>query len=344
MSQPSAADAPHQNVSADRKDHRVEDPTAQRVWAEVSRWPVRNLWDFQGASAKLVFKRTGQAFLDDNLASRAAELGFYFLFALFPMLICTSSLLGLAAKHASDIYMHLLDYLALVVPPAAYQLVVATFNQTTAASTGGKLTLGLAAALWSASVGFSSIQDGMNVVYKAKETRPYWKARGSAILVTVLLGVLVMLNLAVLLLGDFCAHGVRHHVYHHWIAAPLVVLVHIVTWVVAMALLMLLFSTIYYYAPDLKAKTWRWITPGATIGIASWVVASIGWRVYLHFFNSYSVTYGSLGAVIILLMWFYITGLTLLLGAEVNSEIHAAVIEKHLKEEGEIPVTASAHP
>ena len=325
-------------------DHRVADPLAQRVWDQVSHSPLHNLWDFEGVSCKTVMKRTGSSFIDDNLLSRAAELGYYFLFALFPTLISASSILGLVAKHASEIYLRLLNYLALVVPPSAYQMVVDTFNQTTAASTGGKITLGLAAALWSASVGFSAIQDGMNTVYKVKETRPYWKARGSAILVTVLLSVIVTMNLAVLLVGDLLAKRAHAHFWHPKLGFAAALAIHMVSWIVAVALLMLLFSTIYYYAPDLKGKKWHWLTPGASIGILTWVLASIGLRVYLHYFNSYSVTYGSLGAVIILLTWFYVTGLTLLLGAEVNSEIHGCVIEKQLKEAGKLPQEASAHP
>lgn len=327
-----------------KKDHRSPDPLAQRIWDSVSHWPLHSLWNLEGIPLRVVAKRTGHSFLDDNLLSRAAELGYYFLFALFPTLVCASSILGLAARHASEIYLRLLNYLALVVPASAYQMVIDTFNQTTAAATSGKLTLGLVAALWSASVGFSAIQDGMNTVYKVKETRPYWKARGSAILVTLLLSVVVTVNLATLLAGDFLARLAEHHFYHHWLGLTFAVLVRIVAWVVGIGLLMLQFSTIYYFAPDLKSKCWQWLTPGAAIGIVTWVAASLGLRVYLHFFPSYSVPYGSLGAVIILLTWFYVTGLTLLLGAEVNSEIHAAVVEKRLKQEGELPPQAIAEP
>ena len=315
----------------------VQSRFGQRLWDRVSRSPVHNLWNLQNVPLSIVAKRTGNSFLDDNLLSRAAELGYYFLFALFPMLISASSILGLVARHASQIYDKLLNYLSLVVPPSAYQMVIDTFNQTAEHSSGGKITLGLVAAIWSASVGFSAIQDGMNTVYKVRETRPYWKARGAAILVTALLCILVTLNLSALLLGDYMAKIARVRFYHHWIAATAAWSLHIVSWLVATALLMLLFSSIYYFAPDLKNKCWHWLTPGASIGILTWVLASIGLRVYLHFFNSYSLTYGSLGAVIILLTWFYVTGLTLLLGAEVNSEIHAAVVEKRMLEKGEVP-------
>jgi membrane protein len=104
----------------------------------------------------------------------------------------------------------------------------------------------------------------------------------------------------------------------------------VIAWTVATALLALAFSVIYYWAPDLKVRCWHWLTPGGAIGIVGWLLASLALRVYLHFFNSFSVTYGSLGAVIILLTWFYITGLMILLGAEVNSEIEAAEAERRL--------------
>lgn len=330
----------------DRKDHSIgdHDPLAQRIWDHVSHSPVHNLWNFEGASPKLVLKRTAKAFMNDNLLSRAAELGYYFLFALFPTLVSASAILGLAAKSASKIYISLLNYLAVVVPHSAYQLVIETFNQTTQASSGGKITLGLAAALWSASVGFSAIQDTLNEVYKVKETRPYWKARGSAILVTILLSAIVSLILSTLLGGDLLAKVMRVHIAQTQTAWGAALLVRIASWLLASLLLMLLFSTIYYFAPDLKAKCWHWLTPGAAIGIITWLAASIGLRIYLHYFDSYSVTYGSLGAVIILLTWFYITGLTLLAGAEINSEIQAVLAERRLKASGEVPTEATTDP
>jgi membrane protein len=327
-------------------DHTLNatNPLAQQIWDRVARSPLHDLWDFQGASAKLVWKRTFRAMLSDNLLSRAAEMGYYFLFALFPMLVCASSILGLAARQASHIYDKLLHYLALVVPGGAYAMVIQTFNQTTAASTEGKITLGLVAALWSASVGFASIQDGMNTVYKLRESRPYWKARGAAILVTLLLSVMVTANLAVLLGGDLLARLMYVWIWHHRLAAGTASLVHGIQWITASGLLLLQFSTIYYFAPDLKAKRWHWVTPGAVIGLLGWVASSLGLRIYLHYFDSFTITYGSLGAVIVLLTWFYMTGLMLLLGAEVNSEIQAAVAEKQLKESGALPPEVDAEP
>ena len=308
----------------------IGDPWQRRVWAVVSASPLHSLWDLQGIPVKVVSKRIFDSFLADNLLGRAAELGFYFLFALFPTLVSASSMLGLAARSAAHIYSNLLAYLSLVIPHSAMGIVLQTFNQTTQASSSGKITFGLAAALWSASVGFSAIQDTLNTVYKVPETRPYWRARLSAIGVTLILSVLVTLLLATMLGGDFVAALAHHTVHPPWLSLAAGVASRVVGWTAAISLLILIFAVIYYFAPDVKASKWRWLSPGAAIGIFTWFLGSLGLRVYLHFFDNYSVTYGSLGAVIVLLTWFYLTGLMLLLGAEINSEIEAAAVEKRL--------------
>ncbi len=326
----------------DPKDHSVGhiDPLKQHIWDHVSHSPIHNLWNFQGVPPLTVLKRTAHAFDEDNLLSRAAELGYYFLFALFPTLLSASAIFGLVVR-SGDLYIKLLNYLALVVPPDAFKMVLETFNQTTTHSSGGKLIFGLVAALWSASVGFSAIQDTLNIVYKVRETRPYWKVKGAAILVTILLSLIVISILCSLLIGSFASHFIRAHVSNPTVGLALGIAAHIIFDIVGAALLILLFAVIYYFAPDVKNKCWRWFTPGSAIGIFGWILASVILRVYLHYFNSYSVTYGSLGAVIILLTWFYITGLMLLTGAEVNSEIEASSAEARLKAEGKIPEHAT---
>ena len=296
----------------------------------MSRSPLHSLWNLQGIPIGVVASRTWKCFLADNLLGRAAELGFYFLFALFPTLFSASSILGLAARSASSIYDKLLHYLAVVIPHAAMGTVLATFNETTAAATSGKLTFGIVAALWSASVGFSAIQDSLNTVYKVAETRSYFRARLSAIGVTIILAVLVTLILASMLASDYFARLARLRIYHHFLATTAVVFTRGLGWLIVAILITLFFAIIYYFAPDVKKSCWRWLTPGSAVGIIVWILASIGFRIYLHFFNNFSATYGSLGAVIILLMWFYITGVTLLLGAEINSQIEAAAAEKRL--------------
>jgi membrane protein len=220
----------------------------------------------------------------------------------------------------------------LVIPTAALGTVLETFNETTAAATSGRLTFGLIAAIWSASVGLSAVQDALNAVYKVQDTRSYLKARIYAIGLTILLTVIVTLILTSMLGGDFMATVAHQSIHNHFITMVAEVFARLIGWMIATALLALSFAVIYYLAPDMKVRRWRWLTPGGAIGILGWLLASLGLRVYLHFFNSYSITYGSLGAVIILLTWFYITGLMLLVGAEINSEIEAAAAQKQLTE------------
>ena len=302
----------------------------QQVWNYVSRSPLQNLWNLEGIPPAVIAKNTWNAVFADNLLGRSAELGFYFLFALFPTLVAACSVLGLAARSAVSFYESLLQYLSLVVPPAALGTVLTAFNQTTAVASGGKLTFGLAAALWSASVGFSAIQASLNVVYRVREERPYWKARLLAISITFMLSIVITLMLASLLLSDFLARLARLHIYDHFLAAGASGVLRTLGWVCATGFLSLIFAIIYYYGPDVKVSHWRWLTPGSAIGMLGWLVASIGLRIYVHYFNNYSATYGSLGTVIILLTWFYQSGLMLLLGGEINSEIEAAVNEKKL--------------
>jgi membrane protein len=311
------------------------DPMQQLIWDCVSWRPLNSLWDLQGAPIRVIARRTWQSTWNDNIFGSAAQLGYWFLFALFPTLVSASAIIGLAARHASENYDRLLHYMALAVPPSAFGIVLQTFNQITANSTGKKAALGFVVALWAASSGFSAIQDSMNAVYKIKETRPYWKARSGAVLISILLSLVITSILASLLAADFFARTARLHIAPSFLAGPLVIFIHILGWVVATGLLALLFALIYYWAPDVKKRQWRWLTPGGAIGIIGWVLASLGLRVYLHFFNGYTAVYGSLGAVIILLTWFYLTGFMLLLGGEVNSEIEAAATEKRLSTQTE---------
>lgn len=298
------------------------------LWERINRSSLTSLWNLHGLRVGVIIRRTWRSMIADRLFGHAAELGFYFLFALFPTLFCAGSLLGLAARSASKIYDRLLEYLALVIPTAAFGTVLKTFNETTAAASSDKLTLGTIAAVWSASVGVSAIQDTLNAVYGISERRSYLVARMQAIALTLLLMVIGTLALASMFAGDFMAALSHHVIREAMLASASASFFRVIAWTVTTALLALSFALIYYWAPARKVRHWRWLSPGTAVGIIGWLLASLGFRVYLHFFNQYTVTYGSLGAVVILLMWFYITGLMILLGAEINSEIDAAAAEQ----------------
>ena len=297
--------------------HPMTEPAASQVKPSSPR-------GLNALEIKPIALRTWQSIGEDDLSGRSAQLAYYFFFALFPGLIAVSSLVGLVLSSASATYDKLLAYMAAVIPPSAFTIVADTFHQTAHASTGSKVILGALLALWSASAGTSAVQDALNSVYKVKEGRPFWRARLSAIGLTIVTALLFSLALATLFFGDTLSTMLAGR-----LGFGIVFLVagRILTWPIAFCLVGLAFAVVYYIAPDVEQPEWRWVTPGAAISILLWIVASIGLRVYLHYFNSYSVTYGSLGAVIVLLTWFYLSGFMLLLGAEINGAIEALAAE-----------------
>jgi len=304
----------------------------RHVWRIVAHAPVDSLWCLEGASKSEIGRRTLKALQSDRMFGRAAELGFYFFFSLFPALFCAAAILGLVARSAHQIYARLLGNLALVVPSSALGTVLHTFNQTAAAASSGKITISLLGAVWSASAGMSAIQDSLNDVYKLDDTRSYLGARMKAIGLTFLVGATVTISLSSMIGADFVAKYVESLVSGHLAMQIAGIGIRGVAWTIATLFLTLAFAVIYYWAPDWRRRRWRWLTPGSVIGVAGWLIASLALRMYLYFFNFYAVTYGSLGAVIILLTWFYITGLMLLVGGEINSQIEAASVRKRLAE------------
>ncbi len=280
----------------------------------------RTIWTVRGFSWKAIGMRTFQSAGEDDVSGRAAQLAYYFFFALFPGLIAASSLVGLAAKSAADTYEKLLNYMATIIPPSAFKIVADTFHTTAHASTGGKVIFGALLALWSASAGTSAVQDALNSVYKVKEGRPFWKARLSAIVLTIITAALFSLALATLLYGDALSGLLAAKL---GFSVVFMVVCRVLSWPLAFCIVALAFAMVYYMAPDVEQPKWKWVTPGAAVSILLWIASSLGLRLYLHYFNSYSVTYGSLGAVIVLLTWFYLTGLMLLLGAEINGAIES---------------------
>ena len=278
----------------------------------------RSLWTLNGLSWKNMALRVWNELNRDDAFGDAAKLAYYFLLALFPLLIFLTSTIGLIVGSETSMRHALFQYLARVMPASAFQLIDSTMLEVTASSSAGKLSFGLLLALWAASNGMGAITDALNTAYDVAETRPWWKRRLAAVLLTVGLSVLIISALALVIgggrLADYLAAVFGFSSAFTWTWK-------ILQWPLALAFMLTAFALIYYFAPDVRDQDWKWITPGAVIGITLWLLASFGLKGYLHFFNSYSTTYGSLGAVIILMLWLYLTGLAVLIGGEVNAEI-----------------------
>ena len=310
--------------AADLKTHvRKQHPEHAGVAPEPTpeRREQLSPWKLGGLSIAELGKRVWNSLNSDDVFNRAAGLAYYFFFALFPALILASAVFGLLAGPGTQLHDMLLQYMGTALPGSAFQMVQKVINETSKAAGGGKITFGLLASLWTASSAMAAVQDTLNAVYDVPEGRPLWKARGIAIALTIVCSILMIVALVIILYGNMLATFVGNHI---GLGTAVTMTWKIAQWPVALLFLAMVFSVTYYYAPDVEQRHWEWLTPGALVGMVTWIIASFGLRVYLHYFNSYSATYGSLGAVIILLTWFYVTGLMLLLGAEVNAEIENA--------------------
>jgi membrane protein len=296
---------------------------------------MNSMWKLGGLRWIELGKRVWAEINEDDIWGRAAQLAYYFLLALFPLLIFLTAALGLVLGSGEGLRQSMFNYLNQVMPGSAFQLVNTTMTEITNASTTGKLSFGLLAALWAASNGMGAITQALNVSYDLEESRPWWKQRLVAILLTIALSVLVIAALLLILWGGRLADFVAAH---YQLGTFFPTAWKIIQWPLVFAFMVTSFALIYYFAPDVRDQNWKWLTPGAAIGVVLWLLVSFGFKIYLHYFNSYNATYGSLGAVIILMLWLYFTGTSILIGSEVNSEIENAAAEAgapDAKERGE---------
>jgi membrane protein len=294
-----------------------------------------SMWGFGGLTWKELGKRVWTEMNNDDVFGRAAQLSYYFLLALFPLLLVMMAFLGIFADRGTDLRNNLIGYLGSVMPSSAGDLVQKTVEELSNQSGAGKISIGLLATLWAASSGMGAISETLNMAYNVEESRPWWKTRLVAVGLTFALAILIVLALALLLYGFEIADAVA---VRAGLGEAFKLAWKILQWPIVLFFILLAFNLIYYFAPDLKQQEWKWVTPGSIIGAAVWLLISFGFKTYLKYFNSYSATYGSLGALIIMMLWFYFTGMAILIGGEVNSEIENAAAEAgepDAKEKGE---------
>ena len=296
---------------------------------------LKGLLSLGGLSPKELAARVWREMSYDDIFNRAAILGFYFMLALFPLLLCLTALLGLFAQAGTELRDNLFSYLARVAPRSAYALIYETVNEVSEGGSRGKLTFGLLASVWAASNGMLAVVDTLNMAYRVREARPWWKARLVAAALTLALAVLVVSALALVLYGGQIAEALSGPL---GLGGGFTAAWGVLRWLFVLGFVLLAFGLIYYFAPNLHEQKFRWVLPGMVVGVALWLAGSLGFRLYLRYFNTYNAVYGSLGAVIVLMLWFYLTGAAILVGGEVNSEIEraaAAAGEKDAKLPGE---------
>jgi membrane protein len=285
------------------------------VATDVKQGPL----DLRARSWWTALKRAVGRFRADNMTDWAAALTYYAVLSLFPGLIVLVALLGLVGQYPQTTNA-ILDIIGDVGPQSA----VDAFREPVESvvrnkgDAGALLGIGLVVALWSASGYIGAFTRASNLIYEVKEGRPFWKLRPLQVLVTaVAVIVLAALAVAVVLTGDLARAtgdriGVGDSVVTAWSIAK---------WPVLLIAVMTIFSGLYFVTPNVHQRGFRWITPGGILAVLLWIIASIGFSLYVSNFGSYSNTYGSLGAVVVFLIWLWLSNAAVLFGAEFNAEI-----------------------
>ena len=288
-------------------------------------------------SVKTVLVRTVKEFLDDEMSTYASALAYQMLFSLFPFLLFLIALIGFL--HLPDFFSWLRLQSELVLPPQALDQVNPVIDQLQQ-SKGGLLSIGIVIALWTASAGVRLMMSAMNAAYDVVEARPAWKRIPLSVFYTIGIAGMLLTVAALMVTGPQVMN---------WLAAQIgmedfiVTLWTILRWPLIIVLLMVAVAIMYYVMPDVK-QSFRFITPGSVLAVVVWILASLGFAYYVKTFADYNAMYGSIGAIIVLLLYFYISAAVLLLGAEMNAVIEHMSAEgkdKGEKEEGERDTVAN---
>lgn len=283
-------------------------------------------WSKGGLSWKTLARDLWNKSDRNDLTGRAAQLSFYFLVAIFPLLIFLSTLVGYFLSSQTRTYFTLLHYLSGIMPHPAFALFQGTLDQITHGASNGKLSVGLIISLWSASSGIDALMEGLNIAFEVPNPRSWWRRRLVAIALTLVIGILISAALVFLLIGHTAGAFVITRVP---VLSTLSGLSSVFQWLVGVALLIVSLTLIYRYGPNLQEKKrWEGVLPGCCLALLGWFLASLGFRYYLVHFGSLDRTYGSLAGVIALLFWLYLSAAAILLGGELNSIIWRAAKER----------------
>jgi membrane protein len=264
-----------------------------------------------------VLKRTIREFREDNLTDWAAALTYYGVLSIFPALLVLVSVLGLIGQSATQ---PLIDNLGTVAPGPAKDIVTSALQnlQQNSGTAGVLLIVGVLAALWSASGYVAAFMRASNAIYDIEEGRPVTKTLGVRIGLTAVLVILLAVSAVAVVLTGGLAKQVGNVV---GVGSTAVTVWNIVKWPALVVIVSLMLALLYWAAPNVRQPGFRWVSPGGLLAVIVWIVASAAFAVYVANFGSYNKTYGSIGGVIIFLVWLWISNIAVLLGAEFNAEL-----------------------
>jgi membrane protein len=290
-------------------------------------------------SWKELTKRTAKEVLADDVLNLSAQQAYYFFFALFPALLTLISIASFFP--VADVVDEIVQMLGRVAPPEVLKIITDQIKAISESKQGGVLTFAFLLTLWSSSGALVSIISTLNTAYGVTEGRPMWKVRLTALGLTLGMAFFIILAMALVMAGPAFA---QHLATSMHIGPAFKWTWLILQWPVIFVLVATAIGLIYYFAPDVE-QDFVWITPGSVLATVLWVLVSLAFKLYLTYFGDYNATYGTLGAFVVLLTWFYLSGLAILIGAELNAEIeHASPYGKNPgeKEPGEKTIIGPA--
>ena len=276
------------------------------------------------ASYRAFFTELFHSFGEDRVHGSSAQLGYFFFFSIFPTFVFLLAVTGLVGG-GNSVRDALARHISTVVPATTSDLVQQTLrvhHRTRTLLISGFL------ALWSSTEGMAAVCEAMNGVHDVRESRSYWRVRLTSLRMALATGALLLLAFGGMAWTDRFAISAHGH-FIEWIA------IKTVQWAFALVCLAIVFALTYHWAPNVEDREWSWLSAGAAVGILLWALAAAGLRIYFHFSHWSATTYGTVGAVMILLVWFYFAGFALLAGAEVN-----AVMEDFAARHGDARATA----
>lgn len=248
----------------------------------------------------------------------AAQLAFFFTLSLFPLLLFLMLLLGFMTGERTQLRDSLLFYLSAVAPVSASQLIQTTIEEMGRSRGAGKLSFGLLAALWAASNGLRVVSRALNAAYNVEQRRKWWHERSLAVGLTFALGAMIVVAVTLILYGGDIAEQLAINL---GLGTAFTLTWKLVQYPVVLFFVLLTFSAIYYFAPNLENRKWKWLAPGTLIGVCLWLMVSFAFRGYLRNFSMIKTTYGSFASVVVLMLWCYLTGAAILIGGFVNAVI-----------------------
>jgi membrane protein len=259
--------------------------------------------------------RTTEDIFQKHTFQMAAALAYYFVLAIFPALILLSAVI--AYVPVQNLFNQVLALLGSFVPPDSMQAVQTVLANVVTPNRGTLLSFGILGILWTASGGFASAIEALNIAYEVEEGRPFWVTRPLAVGLTFMVGLLLLIALAVMIMGPHFGQRLADHLRLSWLFVTAWPYIH---WAISFGFTVLAVEVVYFVAPNVKQRFWSTL-PGAVLSVISWVGLSYALGVYFRSFAHFNKTYGTIGAVIALMVWLYWNGFVMLVGAQLNCQL-----------------------